>query len=83
MINTYEFLATILNTIEDHIAVINHEGAILYVNRGWTAFGQNNNSIVKDWHNVNYLEICDQAATMGDEYSPMAAEGIRKVINKG
>ncbi|MGV3582973.1 MAG: diguanylate cyclase [Methylophilus sp.] len=81
MIHTYKFLAAILDTIDNHITVINHEGTIQYVNHGWATFGQNNDSVIKDWNNVNYLEVCDQAAKMGDEYSPMAAEGIRKVIN--
>lgn len=76
------FLNKILNSVTEHIAVIDAQGVICYVNRSWVIFGESNQCIVvKDWRGTNYLEICDQSAALGDDFGRRAAEGIRQVVN--
>lgn len=85
MINTYDFLKSVLDTITEHIVVIDKQGNIVFVNRGWVTFG-NDNTCTKEqtnasWIGINYLDVCDQAAKSGDEFGTHAAQGIREVIN--
>lgn len=81
MINSYDFLKSVLNTITEHIVVINSHGDILFVNKAWTTFGNNNNCLITDdWKNINYLKECDKAANIGDNFGMQAAIGIRNVI---
>jgi diguanylate cyclase (GGDEF)-like protein len=81
MIESYKFLKSIVNTITDHIVVIDPEGVILFVNKAWITFGKNNTCLIDDtWSGVNYLNECDKAADMGDDFGLKAASGIRSVI---
>ena len=82
MINSPDFLKSILDTITAHIAVIDKLGTIQYVNHSWKKFAQDNDHFLSsNWDDVNYLDTCDKAALVGDELAKQAAEGIRKVIN--
>ncbi|WP_372880760.1 diguanylate cyclase [Psychromonas sp.] len=81
MIESYEFVKSLLDTITDHIAVIDNKGDILFVNKSWYSFGQNNACIIDEtWKDINYLSECDKAAAMGDDFGIKAASGIRSVI---
>lgn len=76
-----EFQKSILDTIADHIVVIDRAGRILFSNRGWQAFGEDNGCrINQGWEGVNYLEVCEAAAANGDEFGEKAAAGIREVL---
>lgn len=82
MIQSYDFLKMVLDSVTEHIVVIDKAGAIQFVNRGWVAFGRQNNSpVYDDWGGINYLDVCDRSAAMGEELGKKAAEGIRKVIS--
>lgn len=82
MINSSSFLKSILNTVTEHIAVIDHLGYIQYVNLSWEKFAQDNDYILNcNWNNINYLEICDKSAELGDTLAQDVADGIRKIIN--
>ncbi len=39
MIHTYDFLKMVLDSVTEHIVVIDRSGAIRFVNRGWIKFG--------------------------------------------
>ena len=79
---SYDFLKSVIDTMTDHIAVIDYHGAILYVNRSWIDFGQRNGQAVStNWIGANYLEACDRAICEGDSHSARVADGIRQVIN--
>lgn len=82
MIETYDFIRSVLDTIVDHVVVINNKGHILFVNEAWRSFGKDNACLIgRSWDQVNYLEECDKAAAMGDDFGITAADGIRAVIN--
>lgn len=81
MLHSHEFIKKILDSISEHIVVTDDAGVILLTNRGWDLFGRENECrIDKAWAGVNYLEICEKAAKMGDEFGIAASEGIRQVI---
>ena len=82
MIESNNFLKSVLDTITEHIVVIDNDGKILFVNKTWSLFGQNNACVIDEsWVGVNYLYECDKAGEMGDAYGQTAASGIRSVIN--
>ncbi len=81
MINRSQFFKLVLNTITEHIAVIDQHGGIQYVNTSWKDFGRNNFCRIKgNWIGVNYLAECDAAAALGDDFGVTAGAGIREVI---
>jgi PAS domain S-box-containing protein len=83
MKNSHEFLNLVLDSITEHIAVIDDQGEIQYVNNSWSIFGSNNEcAISNDWSGVNYIEECDRASLRGDEYGTKAGSGIRSVIDQ-
>lgn len=83
MQNSHEFLNLVLDSITEHIAVIDDQGEIQYVNSSWLTYGsQNECGISIDWKGVNYLDECDKGSVMGDEFSTMAGKGIRNVIDR-
>jgi diguanylate cyclase (GGDEF)-like protein/PAS domain S-box-containing protein len=82
MIASDDFLRSVLNSISEHIVVIDREGMIRFVNKAWVTFGQDNGCLIKNnaWLSINYLKVCDESAALGEEYGSEAAEGIRRVI---
>ncbi len=82
MIDTYEFLKSVIDSIAEHIAVIDGSGNIQFTNSSWNKFSECNNCLITSgWLGINYLHVCDVSAAMGDKLAMEAAEGIRKVIN--
>lgn len=80
---SYEALSLILDSITEHIVVVSETGEIQYANKSWSKFGDSNAcDIGADWIGVNYLDECDKAAAMGDEFGEKAGNGIRSIINK-
>jgi diguanylate cyclase (GGDEF)-like protein len=83
MEESQQFLRSVLDSITDHIVVINNAGIIISANKSWCSFGGDNACEAgENWDDLNYLEECDKAAAMGEEFGFKAGEGIRKVINK-
>jgi len=76
-----EFLTSVLDSITEHIVVIDKQGSIQFVNKSWTAFGNDNSCLItRDWHGINYIEQCEKAAAAGDQFGLKAGVGIRSVI---
>lgn len=75
------FLRLVVDTVAEHIVVVDGEGRIVFVNRGWTEFGRSNaGGDDIEWRGVDYLAVCDTAAAMGEEFGREAAAGIRAVM---
>ena len=76
------FFKSILDTVENHIVVIDKNGDIIFTNKSWNSFGENNHCITNasDWQKINYLEVCDKSSLNGESFGFEAAVGIRKVI---
>ncbi|MGJ8690441.1 MAG: hypothetical protein ACSHXZ_13090 [Gammaproteobacteria bacterium] len=76
-------LGLVLDSITDHIVVISKTGDIQYTNKSWSMFGVKNAcNIDANWVGVNYLDECDKASLLGDEFGTRAGVGIRSVISK-
>lgn len=84
MHQSYDFLKSIINSVTEHIVVINGEGRIQFVNEAWVVFSRDNNCLVKreEWQGVNYLEVCAESAAGGEDFGEKAAAGIRQVIER-
>ncbi|WP_339890209.1 hypothetical protein [Neptuniibacter pectenicola] len=56
MENSYEALRLILDSITDHIVVIDNMGTIQYANKSWAVFGKDNACSVGDhWQGIIIL----------------------------
>lgn len=81
MTKSYDFLKLLIDSITEHIAVIDRDGKILFVNRAWVLFARENGSLTtEEWVGVDYLKECENSADRGDALGKEVAEGIRKVI---
>jgi diguanylate cyclase (GGDEF)-like protein len=81
LFESYEFLKSTIDSLTEHIVVIDATGLIRFVNRAWADFGKANACLSPtDWQGVNYLSVCDGAAAVGDEFGLHAAAGIRKMM---
>lgn len=76
-----EFLDAMLDAVPANIAVMDGNGVILRVNLAWRTFGDAND-LQAPGHAVgaNYLEVCDQAAALGDRDAAVVAQMLREVI---
>jgi diguanylate cyclase (GGDEF)-like protein len=79
--NAEDFLASVLDSLTQQIAVIDAHGLIQWVNRSWKAFSEENGGAPdRTWRDTNYLHVCDNAAACGDRDGGDALAGIRTVI---
>ena len=84
-------LGDVLDSINAHVAVIDHYGKITAVNEAWFDFQRRNggaaataaadNDDAKLGVGANYLEICERSAATAPEAKDVAA-GIRSVLNR-
>jgi diguanylate cyclase (GGDEF)-like protein len=71
----------VINSLEEHIAVIDRAGTIIDVNSAWTRFGvENGLSLKSAWVGLNYLNALSASAASGDAHASEAAKGILEVI---
>ncbi|MBM7423388.1 PAS domain-containing protein [Spongiibacter marinus] len=62
MERSHEFLKMTLDTMSEHIAVIDETGLILYVNSRWRQFAEQNACTPHcEWKGQNYLSVCDRS----------------------
>jgi diguanylate cyclase (GGDEF)-like protein len=76
-----EFYKSIVDSLPQQIALIDCDGAILYVNHAWNRFAEENSCELVDWNDQNYLETCRRAAQEGDLDALKVSKGILEVIN--
>jgi len=75
---------TIFDSLSAHIAILDKSGRILDTNQAWRTFGQENAVDANPaMIQVNYLEVCDSAASdpRFGKLSRRAAQGIRAIID--
>src|SRR5215218_8095519 len=74
-----------LDSLSEHIAIIDETGAIVAVNKAWRDFARANGANGVDPQNyaegANYLRACDSAAGLYSEEAAPFAEGIRSVLS--
>ena len=74
-------LQSILDALPEHIAVLDHSGAIVMVNAAWKRFAQANGdkSLTHCGTGINYLDVC-RAAEPQDPDAGAAYRGMRGVL---
>ncbi len=84
MIESPNFLKSILDSVCEHIVVLDGRGSIIFVNQAWVTFGVQNSCKTgpDEWKTVNYLDVCDSSGMRGERFGRNAATGIRKVISQ-
>lgn len=81
MIDSYEFYKCTLDSLTEHIVVIDATGRIQFSNQAWAEYGHKNQcALPGGWDGVNYLDVCDAAAASGEDFGRDAATGIRDVL---
>lgn len=80
---SYDFLRLVIDSVTDHIAVIDVKGDIQFVNKSWTTFGNNNECTIGDnWSDINYITVCEKSAKVEGDFGTQAVNGIKSMIEK-
>ncbi|WP_425641319.1 diguanylate cyclase [Marinomonas gallaica] len=82
MLDSIEFLKSIIDSIASQLAVIDSDGRIVYVNQSWCDFGKESGACCDtvEWDTINYLTACDQSSVNGDNFGSSVAQGLRDLI---
>ncbi len=71
----------VLDSLTDHIAILDDSGMIVSVNRPWREFAAANAAVGADvCEGAGYLPVCDEAQGHGAETARTVAQGIRDVL---
>jgi diguanylate cyclase (GGDEF)-like protein len=74
--------SSLLDSLEEQIAVIDRTGAIVYVNRAWNIFGVENGLASSPCgKGSNYLKACSASGASGDGLAGEAEQGLRDVLS--
>ncbi len=76
------FNVAVLDSLPAEIAVLDHVGRIIAINKPWLKFSQNGEDAQTDrvGVGVDYLAVCRKAAAGGDEDAARTLEGIQSVL---
>jgi PAS domain S-box-containing protein len=78
------FNTGILDSLSEHIAVVDTHGVIVAVNRAWLQFAGQNGApdAAEYWIGINYLDVCGSGIyASGHEESALAQIGINAVLS--
>lgn len=76
-----DFLHKTLDSLSQHIAVIDEQGRILAANRAWRDFATSNGLDVQACGpGADYLSICEAAMGLGADGAQEIAEAIRQIL---
>jgi PAS domain S-box-containing protein len=76
-------MRSVLDSLRDHVAVVDMQGTIKAVNEAWENFAVQNGASDKSSVSVgtNYLEVCRRAINSGDQVAGHALNAISSVLN--
>lgn len=77
------FIRTILDSLADHVAVLDSHGTIVAVNEAWKEFAIQNGAADVSRLSVgaNYLDVCRVAIKTGNQVAEQALEGIESMLD--
>ncbi len=77
------FIRTILNSLDEHVAVLDDQGTIVAVNEAWENFAIQNGAAEPSRVSIgaNYLEVCRTAIKTGNQTAEQALRGIESLLN--
>ncbi|MGO9486153.1 MAG: HWE histidine kinase domain-containing protein [Rhodomicrobium sp.] len=77
-----ELIASAINGLTSHVAILDAAGTIVEVNDAWRQFAlQNGCDDPKAYLGSNYLDVCSRSAATGDKLAEEAIAGIASVIS--
>jgi diguanylate cyclase (GGDEF)-like protein/PAS domain S-box-containing protein len=77
-----QFARSTLDSLPEHLCVINEEGMVLTVNRAWREFAAlGGESSMRVGEGVNYLHACDRQDGVGTGHPGQLACGVRAVLS--
>lgn len=76
-------VATVLNSLSSHIALLDSGGSIIAVNEPWRQFARDNDASddAPVSEGTDYLEVCRRSADMADPSARRALEAIESVLD--
>ena len=79
MINNLHTLA--LDALVDHVAILETDGSIIYVNEAWKQFAKANGSPLGiDYKGTNYLDVCRTSTGIDSDDALVVAENIYQIV---
>jgi diguanylate cyclase (GGDEF)-like protein/PAS domain S-box-containing protein len=78
-----KFVSSVVNSLSEHVAVLDATGTIISVNGAWVRFAEENGDVDSSHTGVgvNYLDVCERASEATDDGSVTdAIHGIRGVL---
>lgn len=76
------FVSEALDALPQQVAVLDESGKLISVNEAWRQFAcENDASASTPSPNANYLEVCRNAASAGDEFARRALEGLSRLLS--
>jgi diguanylate cyclase (GGDEF)-like protein/PAS domain S-box-containing protein len=77
-----QFARSTLDSLPEHLCVIDHEGLVLTVNRAWRDFAAvGGESSLRVGEGMNYLHACDRQDGVQSEHPHRLASGVRAVLS--
>ncbi len=83
VLESRRFLQSTLNALSAHIAILDDTGTIIEVNAAWRRFADENDLNDPTYGvGTNYLALCDTSSGSISDKAPLAAAGIRDLLNQ-
>ncbi len=77
-----QFARSTLDGLSDHIAIVDHSGTVLAVNKAWRDFAYVNGAILdRVTEGANYLDVCDASARNGSQDAAAVARAMRAILD--
>ncbi len=75
------FVRDVLNSLPEHVAVLDENGLIVAVNEPWERFAIVNGSSASELSvGTNYLDVCRRSSSMGDPEATKVLEGLEALF---
>ncbi len=76
-----QFVRGVLNSLPEHVVVLDEAGVVIAFNEPWVHFSERNGGLRQAvCEGADYLQVCRVAANQGDQYASAALEGLQAVI---
>ncbi len=77
-----KFVRSVLDSLPEHVVVLDEKGVVTTVNEPWENFARSNEGDPsKISIGVNYLDVCRKSAANGDLYAARALKGLEQVLD--
>lgn len=77
-----EFVNTVLDSLPEHVVVLDAQGNVVAVNAPWQCFAEENGGSPENTSvGSNYLEVCRKSAAAGDACAQQALEGLQALLD--